>query len=83
MKVLRQFNMCRKGNSITIGVFMAPCNLIPWCIDLLTLTCFCCRTYSTLIGGTSGKGKNRLQQVVDWCGGDGYDGCIVSLLPFQ
>lgn len=23
------------------------------------------------------KGKGRLQQVVDWCGGPSFDGCIV------
>jgi hypothetical protein len=44
---------------------------------------FLCRTYSTLIGGVSNKGKNRLQQVVDWCGGDGFDGCIVRLRHVQ
>ena len=35
-----------------------------------------CRTYSTLIG--QGKGSNtRLQQVVNWVGGPGFDGCLV------
>ncbi len=34
-----------------------------------------CRTYTTLISQM--KGKTRLQQVVDWCGGSTFDGCIV------
>lgn len=34
-----------------------------------------CRTYTTLISNV--KGKGRLQQVVDWCGGPSFDGCIV------
>lgn len=34
-----------------------------------------CRTYTTLISHV--KGKGRLQQVVDWCGGPAFDGCIV------
>lgn len=34
-----------------------------------------CRTYTTLISHV--KGKGRLQQVVDWCGGPSFDGCIV------
>ena len=33
------------------------------------------RTYTTLISQM--KGKGRLQQVVDWCGGPSFDGCIV------
>ena len=37
--------------------------------------CSLCRTYTTLISHV--KGKGRLQQVVDWCGGPTFDGCIV------
>ena len=34
-----------------------------------------CRTYMTLIG--QGKGRTRLQQVMDWCGGPGFDGPLI------
>ena len=37
------------------------------------------RTYSTLIGGGSGKSKSRLEQIIDWVGGATFDGCIVRL----
>lgn len=33
------------------------------------------RTYHTLI--SLGKGKSRLQQVIDWCGGTDFDGVVV------
>ena len=33
------------------------------------------RTYMTLIG--QGKGRTRLQQVMDWCGGPGFDGPLI------
>ena len=42
---------------------------------------FGCRTYTTLIGGLSGKSKSRLQQIIDWVGGESFDGCIVR--PIQ
>lgn len=46
----------------------APVSSAPVCLLLL-------RTYTTLISNV--KGKGRLQQVVDWCGGPAFDGCIV------
>ena len=33
-------------------------------------------TYSTLISASGGKGS-RLDQVVEWCGGEGFGGCLV------
>ena len=41
----------------------------------MLMSAIICRTYTTLISHV--KGKGRLQQVVDWCGGPSYDGCIV------
>jgi hypothetical protein len=40
-----------------------------------------CRTYMTLIG--QGKGRTRLQQVMDWCGGPDFDGPLIfdEVLP--
>ena len=33
-------------------------------------------TYTTLVGpGT--KSRTRLQQIIDWCGGEQFDGCLV------
>lgn len=34
-----------------------------------------CRTYSTLVSNV--RGRSRLQQLVDWLGGPGFDGCLV------
>lgn len=34
-----------------------------------------CRTYHTLI--SPGKGKSRLEQVIEWVGGPDFDGAIV------
>ena len=34
-----------------------------------------CRTYHTLI--SPGKGKTRLEQVIEWVGGPDFDGAIV------
>ena len=34
-----------------------------------------CRTYTTLI--QQGKGRTRLQQVMDWCGGPDWDGPLI------
>tara|TARA_B100000795_G_scaffold268127_1_gene254428 strand:+ start:79 stop:1428 length:1350 start_codon:yes stop_codon:yes gene_type:complete len=37
-------------------------------------------TYMTLVSATSGqkqKGHSRLQQIVSWCGGAGYEGCLL------
>ena len=37
-------------------------------------------TYMTLVSATSGqkfKGQSRLQQIVSWCGGAGYEGCLL------
>lgn len=34
-----------------------------------------CRTYSTLVSSAKGR-KSRLQQVVDWVGGPGFEGVI-------
>ena len=48
-----------------------PCCRWPFSQSLLC----CCRTYTTLISQM--KGKGRLQQVIDWCGGPFFDGCIV------
>ena len=32
-------------------------------------------TYTTLVGpGT--KSRTRLQQIIDWCGGEQFDGCL-------
>ena len=41
------------------------------------------RTYTTLIGGSNGKGKSRLEQIIEWTGGAEFDGCIVSPLPLS
>lgn len=52
------------------------CGLITW--KTKKLDCFLaamCRTYHTLI--SPGKGKTRLQQVIDWVGGPDFDGVIV------
>jgi hypothetical protein len=35
----------------------------------------CCRTYSTLV--SSGRGRSRLDQVVDWVGGTSWTGVLV------
>lgn len=37
--------------------------------------CGACRTYTTLI--QQGKGRTRLQQVMDWCGGPDWDGPLI------
>ena len=37
-------------------------------------------TYATLVSATHGqkaKGQSRLQQLVAWCGGDAFDGCLL------
>lgn len=36
---------------------------------------YSCRTYATLISAASGR--SRLQQVVEWLGGEGYEGLLV------
>jgi hypothetical protein len=33
-------------------------------------------TYTTLVGPGS-KSRTRLQQIIDWCGGEQFDGCLV------
>lgn len=35
----------------------------------------CARTYSTLT--SSIRGRSRLEQVIDWVGGEAFDGCII------
>ena len=41
----------------------------------LIVFCGVRRTYMTLIG--QGKGRTRLQQVLDWCGGPDWDGPLI------
>lgn len=53
-------------------IAVAPVSTCPF--QLSKAECLC-RTYTTLISQM--KGKGRLQQVVDWCGGSSFDGCIV------
>jgi hypothetical protein len=36
---------------------------------------FC--TYATLISASASKTKTRLQQLVNWCGGSTFDGCLI------
>ena len=47
------------------------------CDRILTpeYTAVICRTYHTLI--SPGKGKTRLEQVIEWVGGPDFDGPIV------
>lgn len=32
-------------------------------------------TYTTLVAGS--RSRTRMQQIVEWCGGAGFDGCLV------
>lgn len=45
------------------------------CAEVLGACCARRRTYMTLIG--QGKGRTRLQQVMDWCGGPDFDGPLI------
>ena len=41
-----------------------------------TLRPACCRTYSTLTIARQNK-QSRRDQVVQWCGGTKFDGCLI------
>ena len=48
-----------------------------WCSAHQGEYCACIHIGYTYIHTPGGQSRSRLQQLVSWCGGEGFDGCLV------